>query len=115
MDFNLIHKAIAGNLARAPVDTSALGIAGSEDLIAGVAGKKIRLLQLVISSTAVSNFTLRSSTTALTGQIAADTKPVVWPLEPLGWVETAAGEALNLLNGPTAAGYDGLLMYVLVG
>lgn len=114
MEIDLIDKAILSNMARVPIQTGALGIDGDEDLVAAVADNRIRVLQMVISATAVTNFKLRSGTTDLTGDMEATTASIILPFHPLGWLETEISEGLNLLNGPVGAAYDGFLLYALI-
>lgn len=83
--------------------------AGDNELVAAVSGKKIRLLSLVaIASGGANTLTLESGTDS--GQISgamdiADNGPLILPHNPCGWVETVAGESLNLiLSAATAVG-----------
>lgn len=83
--------------------------AGDNELVAAVSGKKIRLLSLVaIASGGANTLTLESGTDSgeLSGamDLAADGQ-LVLPHNPCGWVETVAGESLNLiLSAATAVG-----------
>ena len=89
---------------------------GDNTLVAAVVGKKIRVLSLVLLSTA--NQTVRfesgASGTALTGQmeLAADAA-LVLPFNPEGWFETAAAALLNL-ELPGSDAVAGCLSYVEV-
>jgi len=89
---------------------------GDNTLVAAVAGKKIRVISLLLVSSGTVNVRFESgaSGTALTGQmnlIANTGFSMNW--NPGGWFETAAGELLNLeLSGATSV--DGNLSYVEV-
>ncbi len=86
-------------------------------LVAAVTSKKIRVVHLVlVASGGANNVRLESgaSGTALSGvmNLAANGQ-MVWPFNPAGWCETAAGSLLNLeLSAATAVG--GVLGYVTV-
>lgn len=89
---------------------------GDNTIVAAVTGKKLRVLSLVLLSTAKQTVAFESgaSGTALTGdmEIAANA-PLVLPFNPEGWFETAAGVLLNLeLGGANAVA--GSLSYVEV-
>jgi hypothetical protein len=89
---------------------------GDNTLVAAVSGKKLRVLSLVLLSTAKQTVAFESgaSGTALTGQmeLAADAA-LVLPFNPEGWFETAASALLNLeLGGANAVA--GALSYVEV-
>ena len=84
---------------------------------AGRAAKKIRVLALsaTMTGTLVTiRFESGASGTALTGQmgpLAGHT--LLFPFNPVGWFETAAGELLNMeLSGGQSV--DGCLVYVEV-
>lgn len=89
---------------------------GDNTLVAAVAGKKIRVISLLLVSSGTVNVRFESgaSGTALTGQmnlIANTGFSMNW--NPGGWFETAAGSLLNLeLSGATSV--DGSLSYVEV-
>lgn len=90
---------------------------GDNTLVAGVVGKKIRVLSLVlVASGGANSVRLESAAggTALTGvmDLGADGQ-LILPYNPAGWCETAAAALLNLeLSAATAVG--GTLGYVLV-
>jgi hypothetical protein len=94
----------------------AAAASGDNELVAAVAGKKIRVLSLllVVPSNLVIAFESDASGTALTGDMElGEKKPLVLPFNPEGWFETVAGESLNLeLAGATATA--GCLSYVEV-
>ena len=94
----------------------AAAASGDNTLVAAVTGKKLRVLSLVLLSTANQTVAFESgaSGTALTGdmELAADAS-LVLPFNPEGWFETAAGALLNLeLPGTDAVA--GCLSYVEV-
>ena len=89
---------------------------GDNTLVAGVTGKKIRVISLWLTSagTVTARFESGASGTALTGQatLAVNTG-ITLPHNKDGWFETAAGSLLNLeLSG--AVSVDGSLSYVEV-
>jgi hypothetical protein len=83
--------------------------AASNELIAAVTDKKIQVLALSLISAAAVNVTLQSASTALSGAMAA-ANGITLPFNPAGWVETAKGEALNLLLSG-AVQVSGVLVY----
>jgi hypothetical protein len=97
----------------APVAASAT----DNTLVAAVAGKKIRVIALVlVASGGANNARFESGTagTALTGvmNIGANGQ-LILPANRAGWFETAAATLLNLeLSAATAVG--GMLTYVTV-
>ena len=84
----------------------AVAASGDNTLVAAVTGKKLRVLSLVLLSTAKQTVRFESgaSGTALTGQMElAANAPLVLPFNPEGWFETAASALLNLeLGGANA-------------
>lgn len=103
---------VVGPVRRAVVAAST---GGNNTLVAAVAGKVIRVLALVLVASGGAN-TVRLESDAdgspLSGQmdLAADGQ-LILPYNPAGWVETVAGELLNLeLSAATAVA--GLLLYV---
>lgn len=90
---------------------------GDNTLVAAVAGKRIRVLSLVlVASGGVNTVRLESGAggTALTGlmDLVAEGQ-LVLPFNPAGWCETAVAALLNLeLSAATAVA--GMLAYVLV-
>lgn len=94
---------------------------GSNTIVAGVAGKRIRVLSYVISSNSNVDCTFQSNeTTSLTGPMALGTHGVIassygasTPIGLVGQFETDYGEALTLsLN--LARVVAGHLTYILV-
>lgn len=90
---------------------------GDNELVAAVAGKKIRVLAMfaVMTGTAVTiRFESGAGGTALTGQMQpSQGGGFVLPFNPIGWFETAAGQALNMELGG-AQSVDGVFNYILV-
>jgi hypothetical protein len=62
-------------------------------LVAAVSGKKIRVLQYLITTVDGLNLTFKSASTTISANIAAT--GVMSSYAPHGWFETAAGEALG--------------------
>lgn len=88
---------------------------GDNTIVAGVTGKKIRVLALHLTMTGTLvtiRFESAAGGTALTGQMQplAGTG-ITLPYNPLGWFETTAGELLNMELGG-AQSVDGCLTYV---
>lgn len=85
-------------------------------IVAAVAGKKIRVLQVfMIASAAVTvRFESGAGGTALTGQAQiTDNGGFVMPFSEIGWFETGVGALLNLeLSGTISV--DGVLAYIEV-
>lgn len=92
---------------------------GDTTLVAAVATKKIRVVQMAISGIGAASVLFESGTggTALTGDldvsIASDHGRLVLPFSAAGWFETAAGALLNVqVTG--AGSVDGVFAYVTV-
>jgi hypothetical protein len=66
---------------------------GTTTLVAGVAGKKIRVLACFITTVDGLNLLFKSASTTISANIAAS--GAVIPFCPHGWFQTAAGEALG--------------------
>ena len=62
-------------------------------LVSAVTGKKIRVLAAVITTVDGLNLTFKSGATSISANIAA--AGAVFPYNPHGWFETAAGETLG--------------------
>jgi len=94
--------------------TVADGTANSQ-LVALVAGKKIRVLQLHLDCAGTATVaTLQSNATAIAGPFNnAASEQCLLPYSPHGWFETAAGEALKLTTGAGAT-TSVLLAYIEV-
>jgi hypothetical protein len=89
-----------------PVRYHSSANADSADLIALVAGAKIRVLSLAISMASAGTFKFQSgATTDITEAFTTSSGQliVVLPYSPMGWFETAAGEKLNIVMGSTIA------------
>lgn len=89
---------------------------GDNTLVAAVTGKRIRVIfmDLLASDAVNARFESAAGGTALTGlHYLAANGGWVWPYNPAGWIETLAGQLLNLeLSGAVAVG--GVLGYVEV-
>jgi hypothetical protein len=90
---------------------------GNNTLVAAVTGKKIRLLSVmaVMTGTAITiRFESGADGTALSGQMTpSQGGGFVLPFNVGGWLETAAGQLLNLELGG-AQSVDGMLSYIEV-
>lgn len=102
---------------RSEIQYAAVSAAAASDneLVAAVAGKRIRVHSLVlVASGGANTATLRSDTTGITGamDLGADGQ-LVLDHNPAGWFQTAAAEALNLLLS-AATLVAGSLTYSLI-
>lgn len=89
---------------------------GNNTLVAAVAGKKIRVLALMIiaGDEVTARFESAANGTALSGQIQLVAQAgFTLPFSPVGWFETVVGELLNL-ELSAAVSVDGVLVYVEV-
>lgn len=79
---------------------------GDNEVVAGVTSKKIRVLSYVVMASAAVNVKWRSNATDKSGLLyCAANGGAVAPFSPVGHLETAAGEPLNLnLSGAVAVG-----------
>lgn len=98
--------------------TGSLSSSG-EVIVAAVAGKKLRVLAFVVSTTAAGTaYQLRSgaATAIATWRGNSTLSPAEFSYCPVGWCETTAGAALELheLSG-VASVLQGHLVYVEVG
>lgn len=88
---------------------------GNNTLVSAVTGKKIRVLALFAKADATVAMRLESAAdgTALTGVMdmnpAESAGLIVLPFNPVGWVETIAGELLNLELGGAVQVSGGLV------
>ena len=91
-------------------------VSGDNTIVAADATRKIRVLALflVAAAAVTARFEGGAAGTALTGQmVLIASTPLVLPLNPLGWFETAANTLLNLeLSG--AVSVDGAMTYALI-
>lgn len=88
---------------------------GNTEIVAATTGKKIRVLAYNYVANGTANIKWHSGTSTVIGGLGywvVNTGKVV-PFCPVGWFETAAGEALNI-NLSQAVGVGGELAYVLV-
>lgn len=97
-----------------PPHFKVIDIAATTDLVAAIAGRKIRILSLFIVAAGAVTATFKSNTTNITGAMSMITGvPFSMPYNPVGWGETASGEKLNLtLSGATQV--SGWMTYELV-
>lgn len=84
----------------------------TQTVVAGVSGKKTRLLACVVYGSAGGKFTWKSGTSAFGGSmtISASNPLMFWP-DAGGYLETATGAALCLTASLSAA--DGFITYAL--
>lgn len=88
---------------------------GANTLLAGITGKKIRVLAMQAQAITAVSMNLESGTTDISGIIALGaTGGVTLPMSnPYGWCETAEGAALNCtLSGAVAVGVTIVYMEV---
>lgn len=113
-----VNSLYAGNTTLTPIS---IGItdssSGASTLVALVTSKKIRVLAMALTVNGAVNVKLQSHTTTATATglfyCAAAGDGFVLPYNPVGWFDTASGEALDLnLSGAVAVG--GTLTYVSV-
>lgn len=83
---------------RAEVKRAKVDLAASGDLVAAVPGKRIRVLALFVCLATANTIKLQSGgSTDLTGAMTGTQFNLGY--NPHGWVQTAAGEKLNLVEG----------------
>ncbi len=92
---------------------------GANTIVAAITGKVIRVHSLVISNstTTATSAIWKSGSTSIGGvQYYGSNaeRPTVYPHNPDGWFETAAGEAL-VLTLEAARPHTGHLMYSVIG
>ena len=84
---------------------------GSHELIAGVSGKKIVILQMLVFSSLANKFRFTSNSTTISAdKEMIDDSHFILPYCPDGYYETVAGEALKV-DVDVAAGLCIDLMY----
>ena len=92
-----------------PVKWVILDGAASADLVALVAGKKIRVLSLIMQSTIAVGATWKLQTGGATDltpvflNAVVNQSQVEWPYNPMGWVETVSGAKLNVVTANQTA------------
>jgi len=99
-----------------PVRYHSSANADSADLVAAVTGAKIRVMSMIVSMASGGTYKLQTgATTDITEAVttAAGQLFVVWPYNPMGWCETAAGEKLNLVLS-SAIATSVMITYVLI-
>ncbi len=85
---------------------------GQSELVAAVSGKSIRVLGYVLTGASACSAKFQSASTDLTGPLFLGA-PVVVPNDNSGWIETVAGEALNLFTSANVQ-VSGHINYQLV-
>lgn len=89
-------------------------LSGSGQVIAGTAGKKIKVFGLAIGAGADTVITFNSNASPISGQFPLAAKGgFTLPESETGWFETAVGEALNL-NASAATTIGVQVIYGLV-
>lgn len=87
--------------------------AADNEVVAAVAGKKIRVLSYALSAAGAVTVTWKTAATALTGAMSLATGTPLVCIEPQGCFETVAGEALNIAPGG-AVQVSGHIAYIEV-
>lgn len=92
----------------------AAATSGANEIVAAVSSKKIRVLAVRLSAAGTVNTKWQSASTDKTGlnYFVANSYATLG-YNPLGWLETASGEALNL-NLSAAVAVGGMITYVEV-
>jgi hypothetical protein len=89
------------------------GAAGTLAAVAAVTGSRIRILAACLQSYSGSGaptITFKSGTTQLSGEIdSTQVISIVLPYNPAGWMQTAEGEAFNIVS--TNGAVNGMLVY----
>lgn len=86
---------------------------GSQEIVAAVTGKKIRVVSFFLVVSDAQTLTWQSSSTGLTGAMAFAANGGMATGSEMGLFETQEGEALNLLLG-SAVQVSGAVSYVEV-
>ena len=101
----------SAQIKQAKIDETA---AAENEIIAGIAGKILRVLAFTLVTNAASTVTWRSNSTDITGPMPLGVNGRVGAeFAEEGHFETAAGEALRL-NAGTATAHGGWVVYVEV-
>lgn len=87
---------------------------GATELVAAEAGRRIRVLGIVAITTLANSIKLQSATTDISGLFPlAANGGLVLPYCDHGWVETTAGQALNInMSVATSTGIQVIYMVV---
>ena len=84
------------------------------EIVAAVAGRKIRVVNLIMRSSTSVSHTWKSAATALSGTMwMTSTYGYALSGDDAGTLATAAGEALNVTLAAGAGSYQGALTYVV--
>jgi hypothetical protein len=90
---------------------AAISVTASGEIVAAISGRKVRILSLVLIAAGAVTVKFQSATTDLEGAMSLITGvPVTLPYNPVGWAQTASGEALNIVLGG-AVQVSGFLTY----
>jgi hypothetical protein len=115
-DTSQIANGVSGTMLTPTKVKISVAAAATTTLVALVAAKKIRILSLYLISAAANTVTLQSHTTTTNsdgGASYAANGGLVLPFNPLGWFDTTAGEALDMVTSG-AGQVSGQLVYVAV-
>lgn len=87
---------------------------GATAVVAAEAGRRIRVLGMIVVSTTANSIKLQSDTTDITGLFPlAANGGFTLPFNEHGWCETASGEALNInMSAATSTGLQ--IVYMVV-
>lgn len=98
-----------------PVVTAPISIAATANVVAGVSGKRIKVLALTVIATAAESVTVNDGvSSAFTGAMSfAANGGLALSFNPHGYFETSVGNALRLILGGTN-GIEGFVTYQLV-
>lgn len=91
------------------------GSSGSNTIVSGVSGKRIRVMGVAIVVGGSVGVEFRSGGTGITGQMSfsGSGDGMVMGYNPLGWFETEQGESLNMQLS-SAVNVGGVLQYIEV-
>lgn len=87
--------------------------AASNEIVAAVAGKRIRVVNVALVCSAANVVTWQSAATAITGPMSFAANGGYTAESDTALFETVAGEALNLLSG-SAVQVSGHILYGLI-
>jgi hypothetical protein len=116
MDTSLIANGASGTTLTPTKVKISVASATTTTLVALVAAKKIRILSMYLVSTGANTVTFQSHTTTTNsdgGAAFAANGGYVLPFNPIGWFDTTAGEALDMVTSG-AGQVSGQLSYVAV-
>ena len=100
---------LAGSVSYATISENT---AATNEIIAAVTSQKIIVLGLILVSAGTVTVTFKTGSTAICGAIPlVANSGFVMPYAEIGWMQTVAGEALNLTSD-AAVQVSGLLTYI---